>query len=52
VDQSDWLPMMIATGFGVILLPEIRKYFCGRKRRIIGWGSPLARRKGYSRAQG
>ena len=36
VDQSDWLPMMIATGFDAILLPEVRIYSCGRKRRIIG----------------
>jgi len=35
VDQSDWLPMMIATGFDAIL-PPTPQFFCGRKRLIIG----------------
>ena len=34
VAQSDWLPMMIATGFDAIALPESAKA-CGRKRGII-----------------
>src|SRR5690242_15524476 len=38
VDQSDWLPMMIATGFAAIgFLVSVRK------RRIIGSGCGVAR---------
>src|SRR6185312_1309628 len=39
VAQSDWLPMMIATGFAAISLPLALRQagFGERKRRIIGW---------------
>ena len=53
VAQSDWLPMMIATGFEAIALPESANP-CGRKRRIIGrdprWQGE--RRTGTSMAAG
>src|SRR5689334_3833054 len=44
VDQSDWLPMMIATGFVAIGASEIAARL-ERKARIIGITPALARRR-------
>ena len=51
VAQSDWLPMMIATGFDAILLPEAA-IACGRKRRDYRLRLPAGKAKGvFSGAQ-
>src|SRR6185312_262982 len=51
VDQSDWLPMMIATGFDAILLPALR-IFLRKEAPDYRLRLPAGKAKGvFSRAR-